>query len=156
MATREDVIACLKNIRAEIDAVTDGVTDEAWTTPTYEEGWNARQLLAHIASTSGTAGFVLMMAKTGGAGMPGDFDNDAFNRDQVAMRADKSVEDILNEVRSNIQRDVQQIEAAPVDLLGQHYAAPWGIEGEVAQVIIDSANGHLGGHIADLRAAFGR
>ena len=38
-------------------------------------------------------------------------------------------------------------------LLQQHFVAPWGAEGTVAEVIINSANGHVGGHVADLRAA---
>ena len=91
------------------------------------------------------------------AGITGDgdgaFDGDAFNRDQVAMRKERSVADVLDEIRANIQRDIQAVEAADEGLLHKHYAAPWGAEGSVAEVIIISVNGHLGGHIADLRGA---
>lgn len=155
MANREDAIACLKNIRSEIDEVASGVDAEAWSAQTYEDGWTARDLLSHIASTSGTAHFILMLANVGGGGPPADFDNDAFNRDQVALRAEKIVDEVLDEIRSNLQRDIQEIEAAPDELLGKHFVAPWGIEGDVAGVIVESANGHLGGHIADLRGSLG-
>jgi hypothetical protein len=67
------------------------------------------------------------------------------------MRAERSVADILDEIRSNIQRDMQAVEGASEELLAQHFVAQWGTEGSVAEVIIASHNFHLGMHIADLR-----
>ncbi len=42
---------------------------------------------------------------------------------------------------------------APDDLLTKHLRAPWGVEGEVGDVIVMSLEGHLGMHLADLRSA---
>lgn len=153
MAERDDVIAALKNIREEIVTVAEGAPEGAWSAQTYEDGWTARDVLSHMASTTSVASVVLSMARAGGnAGMEG-FDIDAHNRQQVEMRADKSVSEVLDEIRANIQRDVQAVEGAPDDLLSQHFATPWGVEGSVAHVILEALNGHLGGHIADLRGA---
>ena len=153
MATRGDVLARLAQTRDELTVLVESAPEEAWQKATYE-GWTCHDLLAHIASTSGPAGFILMMAKSGppsgGGGPP--FDQDAFNKQQVAMRAERSATDILNEIRSNIQRDIQAVEGASDELLQQHFRAQWGTEGTVAEVIIASHNFHLGMHIADLRA----
>jgi hypothetical protein len=155
MADRGDVIECLRNLRDEIVQLAEGAPEVAWSAATHEEGWNARQLLSHIASTSGVASFVLSLAQVAGsaAGRGGSFDIDAFNSQQVAMRENKTVSEVLDEVRSNLQRDIQAIEGAPEELLQKHFRAPWDVEGPVAQVISDSVNGHLGGHVADLRGA---
>jgi uncharacterized protein (TIGR03083 family) len=150
---KADVIACLENIRAEIDAVAGEATPETWSAGTYEDGWTAKNLLAHIASTSAPASYLLTMARLDNPPAAATFDNDAFNRDQVAMRKGRPVGELVDEIRANVQRDLQAIEAADDELLQKHFVAPWGSEGPVAQVIIDSVNGHLGGHIADLRGA---
>jgi uncharacterized protein (TIGR03083 family) len=155
MRTRAEVIARLTQTRDEVTALVEGAPEGAWAKATYE-GWTCHDLLAHIASTSGPAGFILMMAKSGppSGGGPA-FDQDAFNKQQVSMRAERSVADILDEIRSNIQRDMQAVEGASEELLAQHFVAQWGTEGSVAEVIIASHNFHLGMHIADLRKGLG-
>lgn len=155
MTSREDVIACLTNFRDDLLAIAEAAGDGAWSAQTYEAGWTARDVLSHIASTSGAANFILVMARAGPSAAGGDaaFDNEAFNRQQVALRAERSVAEVLDEVRSNIARDVQAVQGAPDDLLQQHFRAPWDVEGTVAEVIVTAVNGHLGGHVADLRGA---
>jgi hypothetical protein len=48
---------------------------------------------------------------------------------------------------------MQAVQSAPDELLQQHFVAPWAVEGSVAEVILASLEGHLGTHVADLRAA---
>jgi uncharacterized protein (TIGR03083 family) len=152
VAEKRDVINCLKNARDEVVSVAEGANEAGWSSGTYEDGWTARDVLAHLASTSGAANFILTLARAGGgASGPASFDGEAFNREQVAMRKDRSVDQLLDEIRANIERDIQAVESADEGLMQAHYAAPWGAEGTVAEVIINSVNGHLGGHIADLR-----
>jgi hypothetical protein len=112
-------------------------------------------VLSHIASTSAPAGFLLTMSKLPSGGGSA-FDNEAFNRDQVKLREDRSVAEVLDEIRANIQRDITTVEAASDEDLQRHWTAPWGTEGTVAEIIIASIEGHLGGHVADLRGALGR
>jgi uncharacterized damage-inducible protein DinB len=153
MSSREAVIACLRDLREQLSAAVEAMPADRWTANVYEGGWNERQLLYHIASTSGVASFVLAMSKlpkqTGGE----PFDNDAFNRDQVALREGRSPAEALDEIRSNIQRDIQAIEKASDDDLQRAWTAPWGMEGAVADIIIASLNGHLGTHLDELRDA---
>jgi uncharacterized protein (TIGR03083 family) len=156
MAGKQEVIDCLRNLRDEVAALVEGAPADAWSAETYEESWTAKDVLAHIASTSAPAGYLLSIASLpGGSDESGGFDNEAFNRQQTAMRADRTPQQLLDEIRANVQRDIQAVESASGDLLEKHFAAPWGVEGTVAEVIITAASGHIGGHIADLRGALG-
>ena len=162
---RTDLVSELRSTRKQIEEVVASVPDRGWEAGVYEGGWNARQLLAHVASTSGVASFLLAMAQlpeapgdaAKGSPAPGrdtfDRQNDEFNRQQVALRAERSVEEMLDEIRSNIQRDIQAVQAASEELIAKHYRAPWGVEGMVGEVIATSLREHLGTHIADLRSA---
>ena len=110
MSSRELVVSCLRDLREQIGATVEAMPESGWAKNVYENEWSARQLLYHIASTSGVASFVLAMSKLPkqpGGGEP--FDNDASNRDQVALREGRSPSDALDEIRANLQRDIQSI-----------------------------------------------
>ncbi len=156
MRGRSEIENALAGVRGELDRLAAATPDSAWSRPAYE-GWTAKQLLCHVASTSGLAGFVLNLAKlppsAGGAGGRGAFDIDAFNAQQVAMREERPVADIFQEARANLERDVESVREAADDLLSKHFRAPWEIEGTVAEVIAESIRGHLMMHLRDLAAA---
>lgn len=156
VTTKEDVLAAMDGFKADVDALVASVTEKKWETGVYENGWNARQVLCHLASTAGIAGFVLTLARApvpAGVGGGEGFDNDAFNAQQVQARQVKPLENILNEIRDTMERDRQVVSAAPDQLLASMFRAPWGTEGTVAGVIADSFKEHLGIHLADLKAS---
>jgi len=94
------------------------------------------------------------MAKAPGSrGMGADFDVDAWNAQAVAARQDKPITEVLEEVRGSCQRDIESVQNAPDGLLAQHYRAPWGVEGPLADVIVGSIEGHLMMHVRDLAKA---
>lgn len=156
VTTKEDVLAAMDSFKAEVESLVASIPENKWETGVYENGWNAKQLICHIASTAGVAGFVLTLARAPvPAGMGGGegFDNDAFNAQQVQARQGKPLESLLNEIGDALDRDRLVVSAAPDQLLGSLFRAPWGIEGTVAGVIADSFKEHLGVHLADLKAA---
>ena len=154
--SKTDIIGVIRNTQDEVEKLVSSAAESAWSKPAYEQGWNARQLLCHIASTSGVAGFLVGMAKAPGAGGIGaDFDIDAFNTQQVAARQDKPIAEVLEEVRGNCQRDIESVQNAPDGLLAQHFRAPWGVEGPLADVIVGSIEEHLMMHVRDLAKAVG-
>jgi hypothetical protein len=55
----------------------------------------------------------------------GEFDQDAFNAQQVALRASKSVQEVADEICGNLDSDIAAVGKAPEDLLAKHYRAPW-------------------------------
>jgi len=157
MTTKEDVLEALQGLQSAVEELVETLPESEWERGVYENGWNAKQILAHMASTVGIASFVLTLARTGPvvSRREGDseFDNDAFNAQQVTAREKKSVEALLNEIRDTLHRDQQVVIAAPEQLLASDYEAPWGEKGTVAYIIADSFNRHLGGHVNDLKAS---
>lgn len=151
---KDDVIAAIRGAQNEVERLVSSAPQSAWSKQVYEQGWNAKQTLCHLASTSGVAGFLIGMAKAPGSrGTGGDFDIDAFNAQAVAALQDKSVTAVLEEMCGNCQRDIESVENAPDDLLAQHFRAPWGVEGSLADVIIGSIEGHSMMHVRDLAKA---
>jgi Mycothiol maleylpyruvate isomerase N-terminal domain len=154
MANNEDIVRYMRELEAGIEQAVTRMPDDGWSRGVHENGWNARQLLSHIASMSGTVGFVLGMARMPsppslGAG----FDEDAFNARLVAEREGKSTFELLGEIKGNFERDIEALLAAPEDLMREQFRAPWGVEDTVAGVIMASLGHHLAMHSADLRSA---
>jgi len=154
MTNKDEVVAKIESLQREIEQAVSSMPEPAWAKGVYEGGWNARQLLAHMASTSGTAGFILGMARTSSApSLGGSYDENGFNAQQVAARGGRSVAEIAAEIRGNFQRGIDAVREAPDELLSKQFRAPWGVVGEVGDVIVMSLEGHLGMHLADLRSA---
>lgn len=159
-ASRQDVIDTLNAVRSDVERLVEATPEGAWTRGVYENGWNAKQVLGHLAAMSGVANFVMMMAQAsaGGMGGGGAFNIDQFNAQQTAMRESKTPADLLDEIRGNFMRDAGAVEAASDELLFKHYRAPWdvegaAVEGTVADVIVGSLKGHYRGHLDELAAA---
>ena len=158
MATKDEIVSTLQNLQQQIEQAASNLPEQAWSTGVYGDGWNARQILAHMASMSGVAGFLLNMASAPagtGAGIGADFNVDEFNRMQIAAREGKTPADLVNEIRDSFERDISTVRAAPDDLIRKHYRAPWDAEGEVGDIIVGSLNNHMGLHLADLRSVAG-
>jgi hypothetical protein len=155
-ASKTNIIDVIRGTQDEVEKLVSSAAETAWSKPVYDQGWNAKQLLCHIASTSGVAGFLVVMAKAPGSdGMGADFDVDAWNVQAVAARQDKPIAETLEELCGNCQRDIDSIQNAPDDLLAQHFRAPWGAEGPLADVIVGSIEEHLMMHVRDLAKAAG-
>jgi hypothetical protein len=155
-ADRSDIIAAIRDVQSEVESLVSSAPESVWSNGAYEKGWNAKELLCHVASTSGVAGYLIAMAKApASGGMGTGFDVDAFNAQQVAARRDKPVAEILQEIRGNCQREIESVENAPADLLAQHFRTPWEAEGPLADVIVGSIKEHLMMHVRDLAKAVG-
>jgi hypothetical protein len=152
-ASRDDVLAAIQTARDELDRIVSSAPEDVWSKEAYE-GWTARELLCHVAASSGVAGFLLAMARSPGATFStSDEDNDRFNAQQVAQREWKTIAELAEEARGHLDADAERVLVAPDDLLATHYRAPWGIEGPLAGVIADSLREHLMMHLRDLAAA---
>jgi hypothetical protein len=155
-AAKADIIEVIRGTQGEVEKLVSAAAESAWSKAVYDQGWNAKQLLCHIASTSGVGAFLINMAKApGSGGMSADFDVDAWNVQAVGARQHKAIAEILEEIRGNCQRDIESVESAPGDLLTQPFKPPWGEEGSLADVIVGSIEEHLMTHVRDLAKAVG-
>ncbi len=108
MATKDEIVRTIERFQSDLEQTVSALPEGSWSNGVYESGWNVNQLLCHIASTSGVAGFVLNMAQAPAPAMPGGgaFNIDDFNKMQVEMRAGKSATELLSEIQGNFERDI--------------------------------------------------
>ena len=151
---KDEVIKSLRESQQELESVASSLPEAAWSKGVYEAGWNAKQLLCHLAENSGVAGYLLGLAQApAGAGTGGGLDVDAWNAQRVAALQEKPLSELLNAARTNCERNIAAVEGASNEVLSRSIRAPWGVEGPLADVIVQSIQGHGGMHLADLRTA---
>jgi hypothetical protein len=156
--SKEDIITAVRESHGEIERTALSLSDEALGSGVYESGWNAKQLLCHLAAGGGFAAFMISFAQmppSASAGTGDNFDLDAFNAREVESREKKPLSELLAELRSGSERSIVAVQGAPDELLAAHFRAPWGTEGALADVIVQSLQGHVGTHLAELKSATG-
>lgn len=141
----------------------------------YENGWNGRQILAHVASIEWTYPRLLDLAKEGSpapsgaqpaevrrttpeeaASLPtrpprGGIDD--YNQRQVEKRAAASVAELLDEFERNRAATIADVEAADESLLRTPIRSAGGITGPLAGVLHAIAVLHVQGHVSDIVGA---
>ena len=131
----------------------------------YENGWNGRQILAHLASIEWTYPRLIDIARdapAAGSGAPeatagGDAPtrgmrggNDAYNDRQVAKRAHLSAADLLAEFERNRAATIAAVEAAEDEPLARRIRSAGGVTGPLALVFHQVAVLHVLGHARDI------
>jgi len=172
--TKAELVAALRRsgehaVRA-LRALPDGAFDEG----RYENGWNGRQILAHVASIEWTYPRLLDVARQGApeaaapvAGVrrttPEETPDlptrtasggiDAYNDRQVQKRVDASVSDLIDEFEKKRAATVAAVEAADVGLFARPIRSAGGITGVLADVLNAVAVQHVAAHVADIAGA---
>ena len=139
---------------------------EAFEQGRYENGWNGRQILAHIASIEWTYPRLLEIAReaatSGGAPeaaaeQPARLATrtaqggiDAYNARQVEKRADASVAELIDEFERNRAATLAAIEAADEALLSVPIRSAGGVPGPVGLVMRRVIVDHVRAHVRDI------
>ncbi len=130
----------------------------------YENGWNGRQILAHIASIEWSYPRLIDIARDAASPPPAPAatpaadpptrsmrgGNDAYNDRQVAKRAHLSVAELLDEFERNRAATIAAVEAADERLFGQQIRSAGGVVGPLAEVFHQVAVAHVLGHARDI------
>jgi hypothetical protein len=138
----------------------------------YENGWNARQILAHVASIEWSYPRLIDIAKqappaaanatpaearqagrqesssTRTGTVRGGIDD--YNQRQVEKRADASVEELLAEFQKNRAATIAAVEEVDEALLATPIQSAGGISGALASVIDTIAVQHILAHVNDI------
>ena len=117
-----------KRLRDEGDkllAVFENLTPAQWQTVIYTDGmtWTIKDLLAHQISAEGEFQFYGRDVLSGGQGAPENFDINAFNKREVAGKADRTAEQLLADFRSTRQATIDFVATIRDDqfaLQGRH------------------------------------
>ena len=165
------LLAALRSSEQEMLSKLRALPAEEFEQGRYENGWNARQILAHVASiewtyprlldvarqapedaTSGNGGEV-RRTEPGEGGLPtrtAQGGIDAYNQRQVDKRAQASVAELLEEFQKNRAATIAAVEGADEALLATPIRSAGGVTGALAGVIQAVAVLHVLGHVSDI------
>lgn len=177
VVTKDELIAALTKTRDEALATLRGVSAAAFDEGRYENGWNGREILAHVASIEWTYPRLLDLARAAGGEAQQTADSKgqsvaspqvrrtaddgsgtnapapgilSYNDRQVAKRAGVPVPDLIAEFEKNRNALIAAVEAADDELLSRTIRSAGGITGAVADVIAAVAVEHVRMHVADV------
>jgi hypothetical protein len=167
--SKAELLDALRASRDEVLGIVRGVPPDRLERGGYENGWNGRQILAHIASIEWTYPRLIDIAQSAPAGDPaaapsGDKaepeealptrtmrgGNEAYNERQVAKRAHLSAAELLEEFEHNRAATIQAVEAADEALFARRIRSAGGVVGPLASVFYQVAVAHVLGHARDL------
>jgi hypothetical protein len=170
--TKSELIAELRSSGTTFVSRMQALPASEFEQGRYENGWNGRQILAHVASIEWTYPRLLDIARQGAAAVvpaltetvrrtePGETAGvptrtaqggiDAYNARQVERRADASVAELIEEFERNRAALIAAVEQADDALFAAPIRSAGGITGPLAGVIQAVAVGHILGHMRDI------
>lgn len=121
----------------------------AWSAPAQGPGgqWDARDLLAHVASTHSTMAGVVAASRPSGSGEP--FEADRWNASQVRRRRERTPVELAEEMRSGAQKLHDVLMATDLD----RPVATGPYAGQPVHEVMATMLRHQRGHLAEVRAA---
>jgi hypothetical protein len=155
--TREELVAGLRESGEEFLKVVRAHPVEALEEGRYENGWNARQILAHVAAIEWTYPRLLEIpaaARSAPTGEPptraAQGGIDAYNARQVEKREGVPVEELIAEFARNRKATIAAVAAADEALFAQPIRSAGGRTGPLGLVFEEVAVGHVLQHGRDI------
>jgi DinB superfamily len=163
MTTREDASESLMLNVQRAEKMAANLTEADLAKPVYSaEGpeWTVKDIFAHLASLGASPVFFIGMAQRamsgggGGGGMGADFDVNAFNKQQVDARKDKTILELLAELRQGHEKGCELIASMPDELLTFKMPNPFqGGMSTALEMIQGSCSDHEAQHLMDVAQA---
>lgn len=157
--SKTDLLDALRSSGDEVVDQLKDLPDEEFEKGRYENGWNAREILAHIASIEWTYPRLIELAKS----PPPDQAKSAapptraakggissYNDRQVAKRADASVQELMDEFRRNRDTLIRAVEDTDEEALQKEVKSAGGFVGPLSQVLHWVAVDHVRLHLHDI------
>lgn len=167
--SKEVLVQALKSTGRDLVEKLRGLSPGAFERGCYENGWNGREVLAHVASIEWTYPRLLDMARSnaGEAAPKTEATRPAssiystptgapsgkilsYNDRQVEKRAEMSAAELIDEFEQNRKATIFAVEAAEDEIFGKTIRSAGGIEGPLATVIQMVAVLHVQGHVDDI------
>jgi hypothetical protein len=159
--TKPQLLAALR--RGEKDAIEklSGIPAERFEEGRYENGWNGRQILAHITAIEWTYPKLIDVAR--GAEKPAEKKPDSppptrtasgginsYNDRQIERYAGATVAELLDIFRKNRATTIAAVEATDDDLFLREVKSAGGAQGPLGTVFNYVAVLHVAGHVNDI------
>jgi DinB superfamily len=178
--SKAELIEALRENGAHAVETLRSTPEAAFEQGRYENGWNGRQILAHIASIEWTYRKLIDVAKQAPSEAPrdaappagsGDVRRttaeesrglptaaaqggiDSYNARQVEKRAAASVAELIDEFEENRAGTIAAVEATDEALLQTSIRSAGGITGQLGGVIQAVSIAHVQMHVADITGA---
>ena len=155
----------IHELTAEIRAAGDefrrrvsGLTAEALETGIYENGWNGREVVAHIVgiewSLPGLINRTLteVPSQESAPGQSRPMSMDGFNAREVARRKEVTVVGLLYEFARNRESTIAAVEGLTGEQLSTRARSFGGADGTLADVLRRVAVEHLQQHLREIEA----
>jgi hypothetical protein len=161
--TKAEIVSALREGGEQALARLRALPESAFEEGRYENGWNGRQILAHVASIEWTYPRLIDVARDKSDPAPRPAAEPkasapttpsgpilSYNDRQVEKRADASVADLLEEFQKNRATTQAAFEAADEALFSVPITSAGGVRGPLAQVIQFVAVLHVAQHVNDI------
>ncbi len=166
--TKAELLNALRSSAREVQAKLGGRPAETFEEGRYENGWNGRQIFAHVASIEWTYPRLIDIAKQAAAPSPEEPGQgeqgqsgqqpartmrggvDDYNQRQVEKRAQASVAELLAEFEKNRAATIAAVQEIDEALLATPIRSAGGITGTLGSVIEMVAVAHVLGHVNDI------
>lgn len=152
-----ELLEALRSSRDHVLATVSRQSPQALEEGRYENGWNGRQILAHVASIEWTYPRLIEMAREAPSVPAGEAPtrdmrggNDAYNERQVAKRAHLSTAALLEEFERNRAATIRAVEATEEEVFSRRIRSAGGVIGPLAAVLYQVAVNHVLGHVRDV------
>jgi hypothetical protein len=155
--SKAELLQALATSRDAVLALVRSIPPQRLEEGRYENGWNGRQILAHIASIEWTYPRLIDIARTPAQAaeatpptraMRGG--NESYNDRQVSKRAHLTVSELLVEFETNRAATIRAVEAADEALFARPIRSAGGVVGPLALVFQQIAVAHVLGHAHDI------
>jgi len=155
VTTKQDIVKAVGAFVDRAESMAASLAPADWQKTVYKGGWNVKQAYCHLAAMAGGAAFVINLAASPPppSGGGGGFDVDAWNAREVGARQDRTIEEILAELKSGCATSISVVEATSDELLAKEVTMPWGVSGTLAEVLVISVTGHNAEHLNDIERA---
>lgn len=171
--TKLELLAALRDSGERASTQLSAWPAERFEEGRYENGWNAREILAHLASIEWTYPRLIDMARHAGdqdppqgAALPmppapsrasaqrqmasGSPRIVSYNDRQVEKRKDVPVAELIAEFARNRAATIAAVEAADDALFERRVRSTGGADGKLAEVLNFVAVQHVLGHLRDI------
>ena len=159
VVSKSQLLANLRSSGEELLSKLEGLPEGALDAGCYENGWNGRQVLAHIAAIEWTYPRLIDLARNGprekkpkatATSKPAKGGINSYNDRQIERYADATTAELLDVFRKNRETTISTIEATEDELFATEVKSAGGIKGPLAMVLNLVAVLHVNSHVNDV------
>ncbi len=156
MATRAEIIDAIQAGRNRATATFSKLSEEQLQSKIHEgsEGWDARQILAHLANRQPTYDMLVSIAMDGNGTPPGGFSIDDWNQKLVEERTGRTREELLQEFQRVHNHLIERTRKLRDDQLRLPIVLP-NRDTNLGDVLLGSGGMHSIQHASEVEEALG-